>query len=108
MDSFKEGKFELLALMKTKLKGKGEVSWSEVNVTFTGVHGMERGREGVAVLLNDVWYSAVVKSGYISSRILWIKLKFSRLKYVWWLKYGPTEGDGEEREVLERHGQDSG
>ena len=50
----KKGKFELFALTETKLKGKGEVSWSGVNVIFTGVHEMERAMEGVAVLLNDV------------------------------------------------------
>ena len=51
MDIFKKGKLELLALMETKLKGKGEVSWSGVNVIIASVHEMERGREGVAVLL---------------------------------------------------------
>ena len=80
VDIFKKGKFELLALTETKLKGKGEVSWSGVNVIFAGVHKMERAREGVAVLLKDVWHSAVVKSGYVSSIILWIKFKFSRIK----------------------------
>ena len=37
VDIFKEGKFELLALAEAKLKGKGEVSWSGVNVIFAGV-----------------------------------------------------------------------
>ena len=58
------------------MKGKGRVSWSVVNVIFAGVYEMERAREGVAVLLNDVWHIAMVKSGYFSSRILWIKLVF--------------------------------
>ena len=79
VDIFKKGKFEFLALTETKLKGKGEVSWSGVNVILTGVHEMERAREGVAVLLNGVWHNTVVKSGCVSSRIIWIKLKF-----VWW------------------------
>ena len=79
MDIFKEEKFELLALTETKLKGKGEVSWSGVNGIFDGVLKMERAREGVAVLLNDVRHNAVVKSWYVSSKILWIKFKF-----VWW------------------------
>ena len=83
MDIFKKGKFELLPLMETKLKGKGEVSWSGLSVIFAGVHEKERAREGVAILLNDVWHSAVLKSGYVSSRILWIKFKFQRLKFVW-------------------------
>ena len=39
MDIFKKGKFELLALTETKLKGKGEVSWSGVNVIFARCSG---------------------------------------------------------------------
>ena len=31
VDVFKEGKFELLALMETKLKGNREISWCGVN-----------------------------------------------------------------------------
>ena len=64
VDILKKGKFGLLALTEMKLKRKGEVSWAGVNIIFTGVHEMERAREGVAVLLDDVWHSAVVKSGY--------------------------------------------
>ena len=80
VDVFKKGKFELLALMETKLKGKGEISWSQVNVIFAGVQEIERARERVAVLLNDVRHSAVVEYGCVSSRILWIKFKFSTVK----------------------------
>ena len=54
MDIFNEGKFELLALAETKLEGEGEVSWVEVNGIISGVQEMERAREGVAILLNDV------------------------------------------------------
>ena len=84
MDVFREGKFELLALTEMKLKGNGEVSWCGVNGIIAGVQEMERTREGVAILLNDVWHSAVVDYGCVSSRILWIKLNFSRVKVVWW------------------------
>ena len=119
VDIFKKGKFELFALTETKLKGKGEVSWSGVNVIFTSVYEMERAREGVAVLLSDVRHSAVVKSWYVSSRIPWIKFKFSRVKVCVVVGYSPTEGDSEEREVVgygpnvegeerDGHGQDSG
>ena len=65
---------------------------------------MERARERMADLLNDVWHSAEVKSGYVSSGILWIKFKFSRVKICVVGGYGPNEGDGKERE---RHGQNS-
>ena len=63
VDIFKEGKFELLALTETKLKRKGEVSWCGVNGIIAGVQEMERAREGLAILLNDVWHSAVVDFG---------------------------------------------
>ena len=69
---------------------------------------MERAREGVVILLKDVWHSEVVKSGCVSSRILWIKFKFSSVKVYVVVGCGPNEGDSEEREVLERHRQDSG
>ena len=52
----------------------------------------------MAVLLNDVWHSSVVKFGCISSRILRIKLKFSRVKLCVVVGYGPNEADGEERD----------
>ena len=58
---------------------------------------MRRAREGVAVLLSDVWHSAVVKCGYVSSRILWIKFKLSRVNVCVVVWYGPTKRDGEER-----------
>ena len=57
---------------------------------------MERAREGVAILLNDVWVNAVVEFGYVSSRILRIKFKFSRVKVCVVVGYGLIEGDGEE------------
>ena len=90
VDILKEGKFELLALTEKKLKGKEEVSWFGGNVIIAGVKEME----GVAVLMNDVWHSAVVKSGYISSKILRIKFKFSRVKVCVVVGYSLIEGDG--------------
>ena len=51
-----------------------------VNVIIAGVQEVERAREGVVVLLKDVWHSAVVKSGYVNSRTIWIEFKFSRVK----------------------------
>ena len=54
----------------------------------------------MAVLLNDVWHSAVIDVGYVSSRILWIKFKFSRVKVCVVVGYDPNGGIGEERERL--------
>ena len=49
MDIFKEGKFELLALIETKLKGKGEVSWSVVNVVIEGRKEKKKKERGLDV-----------------------------------------------------------
>ena len=59
---------------------------------------MERAREGVAILLNDAWHSAVIDFGCVSSRILWIKYRFSRVKVCVVVVYGPNDGDSEERD----------
>ena len=66
--------------METKLKGNGDVSFCGVDGIITYVQEME----GEAVLLNNVWHSAVVNFGCVSSRILWIKFKF-----VWLWVTGP-------------------
>ena len=58
---------------------------------------MERGREDVAILLDDVGYSTVIDFGCVSSRILWIKFKFSRVTLCVMVWYYPNEGIGEER-----------
>ena len=98
VDIFRKGKLELLALTETKLKGNGEVSWCGVNDIITGVQEMKRAREGVAILLNDVWDSAAIDFGCVSSRILWINFKFTRVKVIVVVMYGPNEGGSEERD----------
>ena len=70
LDILRKGNFELLALTETKLKGNGEVSWSGVNDIIAGDHEMERATEGVTILLNDVWQSAVIDFRCVSSKIL--------------------------------------
>ena len=42
----------------------------------------------------------MIDFGCVSSRILWIKLKFSRVNSYVVVGYGPNEGNGEERERL--------
>ena len=71
-------------MTETKLKENGEVSWCGVNVLIAGVQEVERATEWVAILLNDVWHSAVKDFGCVSSKILWITFKFFRVKFVWW------------------------
>ena len=52
----------------------------------------------MAILLNDAWHSAVIDFGCVSSRILWIKFKFSRVKVCVVVGYRPNVGDSEERD----------
>ena len=58
---------------------------------------MERAGEGMAILLNDVWHSAVIDLGCVSSRIHCIKFKFSRVKVCVVIGHSPSERDGEDR-----------
>ena len=57
-----------------------------------------KNRENVVVLLNGVWYIVVVEFECISSRILRVKFKFSRVNVYVGMVYIPIEGDEEERE----------
>ena len=70
VDVFRKGKFEWLALIGTILKRNGEVSWRGINSIIADVQEMEKAREGVAVLLNDVWHSAVIEFTCVSFRIM--------------------------------------
>ena len=45
--------------------------WCGVCGIIAGVLEIERTREGVAHILNDVWYSAFIDFG-CGSRILWV------------------------------------
>ena len=58
----------------------------------------KKAREGVAILLRDVWHTSLIDFGCVSSRILWVKYKFLRVKVRVVVRYGRNEGDGEERE----------
>ena len=61
---------------------------------------MERAREGVAILFNDVWHIAVIDFRCVSSRILWNK--FSRVKVVWLWGTAPVKGLERFWNVLDR------
>ena len=57
---------------------------------------MESASEGVTILLKNMWQSVVIDFGCVSSRILWIKFRFSRVKFCVVVGYDPNEGNGEE------------
>ena len=60
-DVFRKGKFELLALTQTKLKGDGEVSNCSVNGITAGVQ-------------------EVIELEWFSSKMLWLNSSFQVLK----------------------------
>ena len=60
------------------------------------VQEQEKSRESMKVFFNYVKYSTVAEIGYISSRTLWIKFKFSRVKVCVVVLYHPTGGGKEE------------
>ena len=70
-----KGRVSIACLDGDKIERKWRIImvWSN---GITGVQEMERAKEGVAVLLNDMWHSAVIDFGCVSSRILMIKFKF--------------------------------
>ena len=61
---------------------------------------MERVRKSVATLLNDGWNSVLMDFGCISSRILFIKFRFSRFKVCVGVGYGPNEERDLARRIL--------
>ena len=95
---FREGKFELLALMETKLKGNEELSLRGINGIIVGVQEMEKTTEGVGIWLKNVWHNTVTDFGCVSYRVLWIKFRFSRVKVSMVEEYGPNGGNCEEKE----------
>ena len=68
--------------------------------SYCGVQEIERAREGLAILLSDVWHSVAMDFGFVSFRILWIKSRFSKVKVCVLVRYTPSEGDGKEKERL--------
>ena len=73
VDIFKKGKFEFLALTETKLKGKREVSWCEVNGIIFGVQEMERCVERCVAQC----------SGVLAQEFPGLNSSFQGLRFVW-------------------------
>ena len=70
---FKNGKFELLVLTETKVKGSGEDEWCGVKCVYAGVERNVRAKKGVTILMNDAWHKSMVKFECVSSRVLMAK-----------------------------------
>ena len=74
-----------------------------MNDIIVGVQEIERVREFVAVLMNDVCHTAAIDFGFVSSRTLWIKFRFSMVKVCVVVGYDLTEGG-----VMLKKGKGSG
>ena len=44
-------------------------------------------------VLNDVWHSGVIGFGCVTSRITWVKFKFSKVKVCVMVVYDSIEGE---------------
>ena len=66
---FSRRKMDILALCETKMKGRGEVAFGEVNGRVSGV---ERGRakEGVAIILSEWMLDKVIEWKEISHIVI--------------------------------------
>ena len=93
---FRKRKLGVLALCETKMRGRGEV-FGGVEGRHSGVNG--RAKEGVAILLSEEVKGRVTEWGEVSSRLMWVKLKFGQERWVIVSAYGPgTERRENERE----------
>ena len=78
----------MCAPSETKLKGKGEVMFSEVVGRVSGV-AAGRAREGVALLLSGRLMRCIVDWKEVSSRLMWVRVKIERERWVFISAYGP-------------------
>ena len=99
---FERRKLDVLALNETKMKGKGDVMFGRVRGRISGVEG-GRGREGVALLVNEELRQCVKEWKEVSSRLMWVKVKVGCETWVFVSAYGPgSERTDEERERFYR------
>ena len=94
---FEERKLDVLALSETKMKGKGESVFGAVKGRISGVMN-GRAREGVGLLLSERLMACVVEWKEVSSRLMWVKVKFGCEVWMFISAYGP----GSERSEDER------
>ena len=95
---FVRRKMDVLALCETKMRGKGEAQFGEMNGRVSGVES-GRAREGVALLMSEWMLTNVVEWKEESSRLMWVRVKLGRECWAFVSAYGPgSERDEEERE----------
>ena len=88
----------VLALSETKMRGKGDVEFGRVCGRRSGVED-GRAREGVVLLLSEEFKKCVMEWGEVSVRLMWVKLRLGRQRWVFVSAYGP--GSEHEERVRE-------
>ena len=58
-------------------RDRGDINGNDI---IAGFQEIESVMEGMAILMNDVWHSALIDSGGVSSRTLMNKFKSSKVK----------------------------
>lgn len=95
---FERRKLDVLALSETKMKGQGESMFGNVKGRISGIMN-GRAKEGVALLLSDRMNECVTEWKEVSSRVMWVKVKWESEVWVFVSVYGPgKEHEDEERE----------
>lgn len=94
---FLRRKLDVCALSETKMSGRGERMFGEVVCRVSGVMG-GRAREGVGIILSERMIECVVEWKEVNSRLMWVKVKLGKEKWVFVSAYGP----GSEKSMQDR------
>lgn len=93
---FQERKLDILGVTETKLKGKKEVEFGEFKGVVSGVNERVRAREGVGIVMRKEVWEKVREWRQVSSRVMWVRVKFGGERWVFICAYAPVNGAREE------------
>ena len=79
---------DVFALNETKLRGKGEEFFGRRLGYKSGVN-RGRAREGVGIIVKDELMRCIEDKCFVSSRIMWVRLRFGRERWVFISAHGP-------------------
>ena len=93
-------RMDVLGLSEVKMKGEGMEKWGEYTYMWSGVR-RGRAREGVGVIVSDRIMELVRGYEWVSSRLMWMKVKIGVCKLRLVIMYAPTNDKSlEEREYF--------
>ena len=95
---FERREMDVLAMSETKLRGRGEVMFGSVTGRMSGVKVGETAKEGVALIVRKELSDCVKEWKEVSSRLMWVRMRFGVEKWVFVSVYGPGK-DREEEEM---------